>query len=610
MDAHWSAKNAKGKSYERILADPVLAPHVENLFPLSGHMSSAGRTRTATIGEGTFGRVNLETIPGGRGRVAVKYSKDPDDISDTVAELAILKYLKGYPHVAQWIETVDRNASGAPLLMPSFLMGYAPHDLTKRVLYTSWDDLLDTVRGVLQGFRTLHSLDIVHRDTKPGNMLQTARKEVWITDFGSARYSPSTIPPCRDGYTGTTIFASPEILMKKILKRRGEVTSYTHEGWRAHDAWAVGTSLYNILTNQYLFSGNSLEEIVQRIYDVKGGPVAADGEIHRLDARFPAGTFTPPASTLSIGDRILDRTVFKPSADRSGELTAVARVVEGLLEYNPATRLSIQGAIDQLVAAGFMRAEAPLPKPTLLSRYSDAALSSSLTREMIRILFDWFGGDGGACASKYVSTRSRHVVFDRACLYTRMILNALGDTVAPKNLQGYGTAALGIASVLFDESGSGITTREMRTLTARAFTEAQFKEYLNSVLMLPIEYLGETHYDRMMANATTDAQRDRAASINKLCFLKSIYQDFASSRTPDQMAAVLDSLLKSETAISEGIIRSAFTEPAAVPNESEIRRGLNRLRLLHGNYSMLDRGNSGGGSRRKRSRRRATRRLR
>ena len=639
MEAHWSAKNAKGKSYEALLADPALAPHVENLFPLSGLMSSAGRTRTRTLGEGTYGRVNLETIPGGRGRVAVKYSKDPDATSETVVELAVLKCLKGYPHVAQWIETVDRNASGTRVPTPSLLMGYAPHDLTKRVLYTSWDDLLHTVIGVLQGYNTLHSLGIVHRDTKPGNMLMTARKEVWITDFGMARYSPSTIPPCQDGYTGTTVFASPEILMKQILQTRGRSTAYTYEGWRAHDAWAVGSSLYNILTDQYLFSGNDVEEIVQRVYNVKGVPVAADGEIHELHTRL-LGLFTDPGATIGITERIVARTVFKPSAGRSGELTAVAQVVEGLLTYNPATRLSIQGAIDQLVAAGLMRAEAPLPKPTLLSRYSDAAFSSVLDAAMIRILFGWLDS---VCETTAISISSRHVVFDRTCLYTRMILNALGETVTRGTLQAYGMLAMGIASELFDESGSGISLRNMRILTARAYTVPQLQECLNRILMLPIDYLGETHYDRMMASATTDAHRERAAAINKLCFLNSIYQEFASSRTPEQIMAVLESMMKSETAITVETIRLAFTEPAAVPNESEMGRELNRLRLLQGNYSVLSPNeteanrvnvnteakrelnrlrllqgnysvlrpeNHGGGTRRKRSRRRATRRLR
>lgn len=572
-----SVKNARGKTLKNLKDDPETAANAEFLSPLSGLMTSTvGRSKTKTAGEGTFGRVNIETISG-QGSFAAKYTLSDEKYSETLAELAVLKYLKGFPHVAQLITTVDQNTTGKKLPLPSLLMGYAPKALNNRTLYTSWDDLLHTVIGVLQGYNTLHSLGIIHRDTKPANMLMTAREEVWITDFGMSRYETPVIPPCQDGYTGTYWYASPEVLMKNIIKEAGRSVEYTYEGWRAHDAWAVGASLYHILVGKALFSGDGIEGVLQRICDVKGMPEEADGEAFTLTNRL-LGLFNFPEDTITISRRILARTVFKPSADRSAELETVTQIIEGLLNYNPTRRLTIQGALNTLVAAKLMRADEPLESPpTLLDQYSRAYLPSAVNAEMIDILFNWMND---VCMSFRVAEKTRHVVFDRACLYTRIILDLLRDAVTRENIQAYGILSVLIAGDLFDETGRGIDLDDAREVTAKAYSISKLKEYLSTILMLPIDYLGETYYDRMMKSARTDKHRERAIMINEVCFIKGIYQKYA----PVHIMEVLESMMMADTEITGITMRAAFTDAMnakRIANNAIANEGLKRLELLH-----------------------------
>lgn len=618
-ESTWLAKRARGKSYNELRADPDLAPFVQNVSPLSGLIPNANwnaRVRQRTLGSGTFGRVNAETIgpAGSESRVATKYSLRPGLETELISEIATLRYLKGFPNVAQMIRVVDRSAVREA---PALLMGYAPHSLTDRSLYTSWDDLLKTVIGVLQGYDTLHSLGIVHRDTKPGNMLMTAAKEVWITDFGSARYTGTLLPPSQDGYTGTRTYSSPEVLLKFLLDRKGASVSHTTEGYRAQDAWGVGVSLAEILLDAPLFPFGAVPDytepaLLECIYRVKGDPVVADGDTFVQKVRWEHFPPRPVAAVAAraqvprvIQDRIVLDTVHKPSVDRSAELETVAQIIAGLLEYNPATRLTIRGALEALVAGGLLAASErrTLGGPPLFNKYS--VLPASISRSNVKTLLKWVAD---VCRVKVtlVGRSTGKVVFDRACLYLLSILNKV--TLA--TLQGYGTAALVVATHLFTESGFGMEMGEGSDLTAGSSSEGQIATYVQHLLVEPTPFLGETFYDRMLMAAETANHKTRAAAINTLCFTESLYSDFVAVLDSDPLITFLVSLMKSGTVITPEAIEAAFAafreELAAAAatlrdeEDQERKRVMNETRLRLGkNLSVL---RSEGGTRSKRNR--------
>jgi serine/threonine protein kinase/Flp pilus assembly protein TadD len=99
-----------------------------------------------------------------------------------------------------------------------------------------------------------HGLGIVHRDIKPANLLIDQNNALWITDFGLARFrSEFTLTQTGDRI-GTLRYMSPE----QALARRGVVDQRT-------DIYALGVTLYELLTLQPAFDGRDHQELLRQI---------------------------------------------------------------------------------------------------------------------------------------------------------------------------------------------------------------------------------------------------------------------------------------------------------------------------------------------------------
>jgi serine/threonine protein kinase len=311
--------------------------------------------------------VNLERLPNSS-LIATKYSLNGGTLKESIAEVATFKYLEGLPHVAQFLGTANANAGGAVCpAFPCILMESARSNLENTSLYTDWETTLKAVIGVLKGYNVLHGSHIVHRDTKPANMLMSTTGEVYITDFGASRFMNPYEIPSQDGYTGTVWWSSPEVLMKKLLAVEGE--PYSYEGWFANDAWAVGMSIYYIITGQNLAPERNKLEVLKKIFFVKGRPIAKDGEVFDLTARLSAAATSIMTQTAqrfrNRGERWEDAyTRLAPQPPNAikdtmihyaryptniPQLEVIGTIVEGLSDYNPLTRMTIRGALRHLM---------------------------------------------------------------------------------------------------------------------------------------------------------------------------------------------------------------------------------------------------------------------
>jgi hypothetical protein len=108
------------------------------------------------------------------------------------------------------------------------------------------DDAVRLTRQILEGLRVLHSLGIVHRDVKPGNVLLEPGGDVKLADFGLAFQSGSneTRVTVGEGVLGTLEYVSPEQALGEEVDPRG-------------DLYSLGVVLYEMLTGELPHTGKS-----------------------------------------------------------------------------------------------------------------------------------------------------------------------------------------------------------------------------------------------------------------------------------------------------------------------------------------------------------------
>ena len=106
------------------------------------------------------------------------------------------------------------------------------------------EDALDIFEQVAHGLSVIHSLGMVHRDIKPGNILITDSGHVKITDFGIAK-AAAAVPLTRTGMVvGTAQYVSPE-------QAQGQKVS------PASDVYSLGVVGYEMLAGRRPFNGDS-----------------------------------------------------------------------------------------------------------------------------------------------------------------------------------------------------------------------------------------------------------------------------------------------------------------------------------------------------------------
>jgi eukaryotic-like serine/threonine-protein kinase len=102
-----------------------------------------------------------------------------------------------------------------------------------------------------------HELGVIHRDIKPSNLLLDVRDHLWIADFGLARLPQEEHDLTRTGdVIGTLRYMSPE----QVRGDRAAVDART-------DLYALGVTLYELLTLRAAFNGQNRNELVRRILD-------------------------------------------------------------------------------------------------------------------------------------------------------------------------------------------------------------------------------------------------------------------------------------------------------------------------------------------------------
>lgn len=99
-----------------------------------------------------------------------------------------------------------------------------------------------------------HERGVIHRDIKPANLLLSEDQQIMIADFGLARCLTDASLTQSKSVIGTMRYASPEQVDGSGVKLDARV-----------DVYALGATLYELLTLRPLFSGSDDRELLSRV---------------------------------------------------------------------------------------------------------------------------------------------------------------------------------------------------------------------------------------------------------------------------------------------------------------------------------------------------------
>ena len=165
-------------------------------------------------------------------------------------------------HVVKLLES-DTLPDGTPLLVMEYLEGRDLRALLREDGPLSPQQAVDHLLQALQAIAEGHIRGIVHRDVKPSNLFLTERADgtplIKVLDFGIAktletdRAEDFALTNSEDTQLGSPIYMPPE-----QLRNPRDVDP------RA-DIWALGVTLYELISGKQPFRGQSHADLVSQV---------------------------------------------------------------------------------------------------------------------------------------------------------------------------------------------------------------------------------------------------------------------------------------------------------------------------------------------------------
>jgi serine/threonine-protein kinase len=203
-------------------------------------------------------------------------------------------------------------------------------------------------RDLLDALKFAHRKGVVHRDIKPHNVMCDAEGRLKVTDFGIARAGASQMTEA-GSIIGTAQYLSPEQARGGTVDRRS-------------DLYSVGVVLYELLTGEVPFSGDTAVEIAMKHLSTVPKPPSTI----RSDIPGPLDQIVLRALAKDPGER------FQSAEEMDAEL---ARVAEGY----PVSPETAEAATQVLAGAG-LDATAISSAPTMITKQPAVAPPPSAPR--------------------------------------------------------------------------------------------------------------------------------------------------------------------------------------------------------------------------------------
>jgi eukaryotic-like serine/threonine-protein kinase len=295
------AGRGKTKGDEVSLESGSKLAHYEILSPIgAGGMGEVFRARDTKLGR----EVAIKVLPD-------DFTADIERLGRFDREARLLASLN-HPHVAA-IHGFEED-SGTRFLVMELAIGETILDRLKKGAIPV-DEAVAIARQIIEALESAHDRGIIHRDLKPANVMIDEDGKVKVLDFGLAKAldveegpdsgisnSPTMVRAATQAgmILGTAGYMSPEQAKGKKVDRRADI-------------WAFGVVLFEMLTGQRLFEGETVSEtlaqVIMREPEWSRLPASTPPHIRRLLAR--CLTADPRKRLQSIGEAriMLDEVV-------------------------------------------------------------------------------------------------------------------------------------------------------------------------------------------------------------------------------------------------------------------------------------------------------------
>ena len=194
-------------------------------------------------------------------------AEDPELLERFMREARSAARLRG-EHVCR-VQDFGTTEDGAPFMVMEYLEG---EDLMSVVDRTGPLEPTLMATYILQaciGVAEAHALGIIHRDLKPGNLFVVkqpdGRRSIKLLDFGIAKSNANV-----DGRLTNTSKAmgSPAYMAPEQLRASSTVDARC-------DVWALGVTMFELLTEQRPFKGDTPYELAIEISTATPAPLPA-----------------------------------------------------------------------------------------------------------------------------------------------------------------------------------------------------------------------------------------------------------------------------------------------------------------------------------------------
>ncbi|XP_020341480.2 serine/threonine-protein kinase 10 [Oncorhynchus kisutch] len=189
------------------------------------------------LGDGAFGKVykakNKET--GALAAAKVIETKTEEELEDYMVEIDILAKCD-HRYIVKLLDAFYHDAK--LWIMIEFCPGGAVDATMLELDRGLMEPQIQVIcRQTLEALVYLHSIKIIHRDLKAGNILLTLDGDIKLADFGVSAKNTKTLQR-RDSFIGTPYWMAPEVVMCETMKD----APYDYKA----DIWSLGITLIEL----------------------------------------------------------------------------------------------------------------------------------------------------------------------------------------------------------------------------------------------------------------------------------------------------------------------------------------------------------------------------